>query len=501
MNRPPHPRMMGNMYRSPRPYNNQWRPRGPRPNAGFQWRGNSHPRPPAMSPQFSPNQNNQEHWCETCDRGFATPDLLSKHLQQHQKCNIDGCQFVAHPKVITKHIQMQHSSGLYKKIAKLNNPEEIQKWRDERKKKYPTRTNIEKKAAECKEKIERGEKMALKRDRSDNNKSTDQAPHTNRRDSFSKNYQNHRNNRPNFTPRQNNMSDQEQPRPPPPKKIRKPTPSIPSVVEKNKLKPFAGILSINMDDEIIEEVSNPQDSTNILIEDDYFEMPAPPPKDKPVQEPVICGALSSLMCDYGSSDDEAKEKENKEVGNVITTKALNKNVNSDSTKKAVANVNKDPTTNKNINEDLNKEKGLNKNCSETVVGNVNDDCKDKEQTNNDISTKLNDLSQNVEKLDNEKRNESDDDSGPEEVTTVKSNVTEPVLPEDKIVKPKEPAVPVRKNIPPRNNNNRQHNKYHRKIPSTLLYKLLHKEIRHERNIVLQCIRYIKKMNYFDKTPH
>ena len=59
---------------------------------------------------------------------------------------------------------MQHSTGLYKKIANLNNPEDIQKWREERKKKYPTKSNIEKKAAECKEKILRGEKMALKRD-------------------------------------------------------------------------------------------------------------------------------------------------------------------------------------------------------------------------------------------------------------------------------------------------------------------------------------------------
>lgn len=56
---------------------------------------------------------------------------------------------------------MQHSSGLFKKIAKLNNPEEIQKWIEERKKRYPTKENVEKKAAAMKEKIERGEKMGL----------------------------------------------------------------------------------------------------------------------------------------------------------------------------------------------------------------------------------------------------------------------------------------------------------------------------------------------------
>lgn len=58
---------------------------------------------------------------------------------------------------------MQHSSGLYKKIAKLNNPEEIEKWREERRKKYPTKNHIDNKAAALKEKIERGEKINLER--------------------------------------------------------------------------------------------------------------------------------------------------------------------------------------------------------------------------------------------------------------------------------------------------------------------------------------------------
>lgn len=60
---------------------------------------------------------------------------------------------------------MQHSSGLYKKIAKLNNPQEIEKWREERKRRYPTKENVEKKVAALKEKIERGEKMGLNSDK------------------------------------------------------------------------------------------------------------------------------------------------------------------------------------------------------------------------------------------------------------------------------------------------------------------------------------------------
>ncbi|CAK1603115.1 unnamed protein product [Parnassius mnemosyne] len=119
-------------------------------------------------PVSSSAQINYQFWCETCDKGFQTLLLLNNHKLQHEKCNIDGCQFVAHPKIITKHIQMQHSTGLYEKIAKLNNPEEIQKWREERKRKYPTKQNQEKKAAEVKEKVERGEKMGLMRLRESN---------------------------------------------------------------------------------------------------------------------------------------------------------------------------------------------------------------------------------------------------------------------------------------------------------------------------------------------
>lgn len=68
---------------------------------------------------------------------------------------------------------MQHSTGLYKRIAKLNNPEEIKTWREERRRNYPTQANIEKKAAMVREKIERGEKMGLSRDKNmfDNKKS------------------------------------------------------------------------------------------------------------------------------------------------------------------------------------------------------------------------------------------------------------------------------------------------------------------------------------------
>lgn len=72
--------------------------------------------------------------CDRCDRGFKTQEQLDAHIAEHVPCGIDGCKFVAHPKIVEKHIMMQHETGLADQIMKLNTPEEIQKWREQRKK-------------------------------------------------------------------------------------------------------------------------------------------------------------------------------------------------------------------------------------------------------------------------------------------------------------------------------------------------------------------------------
>ncbi|KAJ8726377.1 hypothetical protein PYW07_001075 [Mythimna separata] len=424
MNRPPRPRMINNFQRSPMAHNYQWRP---------SW--GSSPRCSWNNPRFgSPDintENGEKHWCETCDREFPTEDLLQKHKQQHQKCNIDGCQFIAHPKVITKHIQMQHSTGLYKKIANLNNPEDIQKWREERKKKYPTKSNIEKKAAERQEKIERGEKMAMRQDyRNDKNRSTAQESNLKRKQNFDRRNQNQRMSRPNN--RSNSITTTGQPA----KKIPRIIPKAPTTAEKNKLKPFAGIVNIKIE-ENAEDTTELLDSTNGLIEDDDEESLINPKETAETQKPVLCGALSSLMCDYGSSDEETEEKEN---------------------------------------ETLNKP---------TVIQNEKIEPPSNESNNTD--TPVDDKSKLIEE------NKSDDE-GPEEVKIVKTDIEHDTAPEA-VPKTKENAL---KNIIPPRQVERQNYKLKRKIPSTLLQKLLHTEIRKERNIVLQCIRYIKKCNYFEK---
>ncbi|GFG37398.1 hypothetical protein Cfor_05616 [Coptotermes formosanus] len=110
-------------------------------------------------------EEGKQHYCETCDREFKTESKLLEHVQQHTVCGLDGCQFVAHPKVILRHVQMQHHTGLYKKIGNLYTPEDITKWIAERKRLYPTKENVARRQAEQEEKLNRGERLGENKNR------------------------------------------------------------------------------------------------------------------------------------------------------------------------------------------------------------------------------------------------------------------------------------------------------------------------------------------------
>ncbi|KAK9738759.1 Nuclear fragile X mental retardation-interacting protein 1 (NUFIP1) [Popillia japonica] len=103
--------------------------------------------------------NGNEFTCDTCDRIFQNAYYYESHMKEHIVCNIDGCTFTAHEKIVNNHIKSQHSTGLYDKIRHLSTPEDIQRWREERKHRYPTKANIAKKQDAKEEKIMRGERL------------------------------------------------------------------------------------------------------------------------------------------------------------------------------------------------------------------------------------------------------------------------------------------------------------------------------------------------------
>ncbi|XP_059172994.1 FMR1-interacting protein NUFIP1-like [Physella acuta] len=100
---------------------------------------------------------NNVFFCDICDRGFKSEEKYKEHTAGHIKCKYQDCPFIAAPKLVQLHMSMQHRSGLAKKVWSLESEEDVKKWRDERKRNFPTAENIKKKYEERSERMARGE--------------------------------------------------------------------------------------------------------------------------------------------------------------------------------------------------------------------------------------------------------------------------------------------------------------------------------------------------------
>jgi len=99
-------------------------------------------RPTDQSPQNGWNTsdvaktNGEQHYCEPCDKEFKSENDKKAHFKQHVKCEVESCNFVASRKAIKLHYIQNHEVGKFKIV--LKNDEDIEKWREDRRKNYPS---------------------------------------------------------------------------------------------------------------------------------------------------------------------------------------------------------------------------------------------------------------------------------------------------------------------------------------------------------------------------
>lgn len=109
-----------------------------------------HPLPAVTEPE-------QEYFCEPCDKSFKKSIDYQAHCKTHEKCSHPECSFFASKKVVTAHYLSRHGeyAGNGYKLVEVEgqrfnlllgySPEEIDEWKKERRKKFPTKERVQEK--------------------------------------------------------------------------------------------------------------------------------------------------------------------------------------------------------------------------------------------------------------------------------------------------------------------------------------------------------------------
>ena len=120
---------------------------------------NVQPSAPAVAPVY---------YCEPCDKEFTQITAYQAHTNTHEPCSHPGCTFTASKKVVIAHFHGAHgqySGSGYKmvdvegqqfRVLLGSKPEEIEAWKQERRARFPTKENVEKRAADRSEVIAAG---------------------------------------------------------------------------------------------------------------------------------------------------------------------------------------------------------------------------------------------------------------------------------------------------------------------------------------------------------
>ncbi|TRY67372.1 hypothetical protein TCAL_12096 [Tigriopus californicus] len=108
-------------------------------------------------PRLALEAGRMPQYCEMCELTFDTAQALSQHEQDHETCGLEGCTFTAGPEQLETHIVDLHASGLYARMSRGKGPAEVEAWRAERKRAWPTHARTQLEAAKKVEALRRVE--------------------------------------------------------------------------------------------------------------------------------------------------------------------------------------------------------------------------------------------------------------------------------------------------------------------------------------------------------
>lgn len=375
------------------------------------------------------NQKVSGNWCDLCERGFKYPNQLQKHIDEHEKCWFENCTFEGHTKLLQAHIENQHNSGLFQRIGKAETEEDIEKWREERRKRYPTAANVEMRRLAQEQRIKRGERL--------------EKPHTrfgnisDRRSAQCRTFTDKH-----VTPMQQPNEKKKRNR-----RTRNNTKHL-------KNQPSKEIESI---DDNKNKCSNFQSETYNI------------PKEIPSSSEKSSNALTALCGLYVSDSDESECEA--EAGSVVTNTNA---INDESFPTKIESISDShQINNKRVSEDeFDIDHPVKQIRVENIATVVVSDQTIPEESDDELPEEqpIQHKSYDIDMKDHHC-------SGP---TDIVCNKAEPVK-QSKVSRSKQTIVDMTRKLRKQN---------------TLLEKLLQKEIRHERNVLLQCVRYVVDNNFF-----
>lgn len=434
----------------------------------FKFNRNNQQRPNRNeNPNYETQSNN---YCELCECNFKYPQQLERHLNEHEKCWFDNCKFEGSSKLLQNHVETQHQSGLFKRIPKIETEEDIEKWREERRKRYPTKANIEARRMAQEERLKRGERIQEPKNRFgsiQNRKSAQQRTFTQNQNDPVKNVNKKKNDRKRRRTRNKQRDD------------------------KKKTTPNDKIVAAKSDS--VKSAEIPSDTVTIE------QCPASP-KEKTVP---TTNALATIMGMYGTDSDSNCDGDDDDDAVVATTMSENKQPDNKQ-EEHVCNITDNVTaTSDPISEAIqsNKHKAANANVDDELMENrKRSACTDDELPIKQLKI---DSSEQTKSIDQGKENESDDDAPEEQPIQRQINDSQQKKPDEvsgptEIQKPQQKKKNDAKTLNEKIPKKRSILDMTRKIrnQNTLLEKLLQKDIRHERNTLLQCVRYVVENNFF-----